>query len=48
MWWLAFCLVVMCLIERRKLENIADAFWFNIFSLSKSQRIALYGDLETC
>jgi len=25
----------MCVIERTKLENVADIAWFNIFSLSK-------------
>lgn len=40
-------MVVMCLIERRKLENIADVFWFNIFSLSKCLFIALCGCLGT-
>ena len=35
MWWLALCMVIMCVIERTKLENVADALWFNIFSLSE-------------
>ena len=35
MWWLVLCMIVMCVIERTKLENVADALWFNIFSLSK-------------
>ena len=35
MWWLALCMIIMCVIERTKLENVADALWFNIFSLSK-------------
>ena len=35
MWWLALCMVIMCIIERTKLENVADALWFNIFSLSE-------------
>ena len=45
MWWLAFCLTVMCLIEQRKLNNADDAVWFNIFSLSKSLRTVLRKNL---
>ena len=35
MWWLALCMIMMCVIERTKLENVANAVWFNAFSLSK-------------
>jgi len=42
MWWLALCLVIMCLIERSKLENIANASWFNIFSLI-FETVSAYG-----
>jgi len=28
-------MIIMCVIERTKLENVADALWFNIFSLSE-------------
>ena len=42
---MAFCLIVMCLIEQVKLSNPENAFWFNIFSLRESQRAALYKDL---
>jgi hypothetical protein len=28
-------MVLMCVIEREKLEDVALAFWFNMFSLSK-------------
>ena len=35
MWWLALCMILMCIIERKKLEDVALAFWFNMFSLSK-------------
>jgi len=48
MWWLALCLIVMCLIERSKLENVANVIWFNTFSLSECRFIALYGNLGTC
>ena len=29
-------MIIMCIIERTKLENVADALWFNIFSLSEA------------
>lgn len=50
MWWLAFCLTVMCLVEQSKLENTDDVVWFNIFSLSKFQCTFLCNDLPilTC
>jgi len=35
MWWLALSMIVMCVVERTKLENIVNIMWFNIFSLSK-------------
>ena len=28
-------MVLMCVIERKKLEDVVVAFWFNMFSLSK-------------
>ena len=34
MWWLALCMIIMCAIERTKLEDVSDTLWFNIFSLS--------------
>ena len=44
MWWLALCMIIMCVIERTKLENIADVLWFNIFSLSKRIPLPLLPD----
>lgn len=38
---------MMCLIERSKLENVADALWFNMFSLSECQCAAPCRDLPT-
>ena len=28
-------MILMCIIERKKLEDVALAFWFNMFSLSE-------------
>jgi len=42
MWWMAFCLIVMCLIEQKGLENTANAHWFNIFSLL-FEMVSAYG-----
>ncbi|KAF9644533.1 TrkH-domain-containing protein [Thelephora ganbajun] len=42
MWFLALCLIVMCLIERSGLENPDNAFWFNIFSLI-FEMVSAYG-----
>jgi hypothetical protein len=47
MWWMAFCLIVMCLIEQKGLEDTANAHWFNIFSLCKFSYAILYRDLLT-
>lgn len=47
MWWLALCLITMCLIEQNGIENIVNAVWFNIFSLSKCRCTVLCGGLPT-
>ncbi|KAA1472124.1 TrkH-domain-containing protein [Dentipellis sp. KUC8613] len=33
LWWLAFALFLMCIVERGNLDNPAFATWFNIFSI---------------
>ncbi|TFY66085.1 hypothetical protein EVG20_g5004 [Dentipellis fragilis] len=33
LWWLAFALFLMCIVERGNLDNLAFSTWFNIFSI---------------
>ncbi|KAF8520279.1 cation transport protein-domain-containing protein [Hysterangium stoloniferum] len=42
MWWLATALFLVCIVERRSLEDDANASWFNIFGIL-FELISAYG-----
>ncbi|TFK48774.1 TrkH-domain-containing protein [Heliocybe sulcata] len=42
MWWLAFALFLLCIIEAHNLNDAAEATWFNIFQLT-FELVSAYG-----
>ncbi|KZT28729.1 TrkH-domain-containing protein [Neolentinus lepideus HHB14362 ss-1] len=42
MWWLAFALFLLCIIEAHNLNNATEATWFNIFQLT-FELVSAYG-----